>query len=66
MQKCILLTAAALILGLPLVSAAKADETTVIKKDTPMGDRTTVIKRDVDRPVVAPGVEQKKVIIHHD
>jgi Ni/Co efflux regulator RcnB len=66
MRKFILMTAAALLVGLPLATAVKAEETTVIKRDRPAVDRTTVIKRDVDRPVVAPPLVEKKVIIHRD
>lgn len=66
MRKFILMTGAALIVGLPLATMVKAEETTIIKKDTPRVEHDTVIKRDVDRPVVAPPVEDKKVIIHRD
>ena len=66
MRKFILMAAAALLVGLPLATAVRAEETTVIKRDRPAVDRTTVIKRGVDRPVVAPPVVEKKVIIHRD
>jgi hypothetical protein len=66
-RKLFFITATALIIGLPLATAANAEETTVIKKDGPVVDHTTVIKRHVDRrAVVAPRVEEKKVIIHRD
>ena len=66
MSKLILMTAVATIVGLPLATTVKAEEA-VIKRDGPVVDHTTVIKRDVDRPaVVAPPVEEKKVIIHRD
>ncbi len=64
MRKLILMTATAAVVGLPLATTVKAEET-IIKRDGPV-DRT-VIRRDVDRPaVVAPPVEEKKVIIHRD
>ena len=63
-----LAAAAALVLSVQMASMANAEDTTVIKKDTPYGDSKTVIKKH-EGPVydrVGPPVEDKKVIIHHD
>jgi hypothetical protein len=56
MRKLILAACAvSLVMGVPLATIAKAEDTTVIKKDYPDGDSKTVIKKD------AP-VEKKTVI----
>jgi hypothetical protein len=64
MRKFILPLVAAAIVGAPLATIVKAEETTVIKRDDGMGDHRTVIKKHEDR-MVAPR-EEKKVIIHRD
>jgi hypothetical protein len=68
MRTLILAAAAALVLSVQMAPLAQAEDTTVIKKDTPYGDSKTVIKKHegpvFDRAV--PPVEEKKVIIHHD
>lgn len=68
MRSIVLATAAALILSTQLVASAKAEDTTVIKKDNDAGESTTVIKKHEDRPFVAvPSTQtEKKVIIHKD
>jgi adenine/guanine phosphoribosyltransferase-like PRPP-binding protein len=60
MRTLLLAAAAALVLSVQMAPLAKAEETTVIKKETPYGDSKTVIKKH-DGPF-----EEKKVIIHHD
>jgi hypothetical protein len=60
MRALVLAAAAAVVLSVQVASTAKAEDTTVIKKDTPYGDSKTVIKKK-DQPF-----EDKKVIIHHD
>jgi hypothetical protein len=55
-----LAAATAPVLSLQMAPVAKADETTVIKRDTPYGDSKTIIKKE-DRPM-----EEKKVIIRRD
>jgi hypothetical protein len=68
MRTLMLAAAAALVLSVQMASLAKAEDTTVIKRDTPYGDSKTVIKKH-EGPTVyhaVPPVEEKKVIIHHD
>jgi hypothetical protein len=62
MQKLLFAAISLAILGAPIATAlsAKAEDTTIIKRDDGFGDRKTVIKKE-DRPF-----EDKKVIIHHD
>lgn len=60
MRILMLAAAAALVLSVQIVPSAKAEDTTVIKRDTPYGDSKTVIKKDYGP------AEEKKVIIHHD
>ena len=51
---------AALMMSVPLASAVKADETTVIKKERDYdGDSTTVVKKKTDDPAM---VEKKTII----
>ncbi|HUZ32049.1 MAG TPA: hypothetical protein VMV19_08090 [Xanthobacteraceae bacterium] len=68
MRALMLAAAAALVLSVQMASIAKAEDTTIIKKDTPYGDSKTVIKKHegpmYDR--VGPPRADKKVIIHHD
>lgn len=59
MRKLILAIAAtAFVASVPMASAVKAEDTTVIKKTNDDGDSKTVIKKD--EPA------EKKVIIHKD
>ncbi|HEX4407540.1 MAG TPA: hypothetical protein VH206_02090 [Xanthobacteraceae bacterium] len=47
MRKLILAACAvSLVMGVPLATIAKAEDTTIIKKDYPDGDSKTVIKKD--------------------
>jgi hypothetical protein len=61
MRKFILATvAAAVVLGVPMASAVKAEDTTIIKKSNDEGDRSkTIIKKDEPS-------DQKTVIIKKD
>jgi hypothetical protein len=66
MRKVFLLGAAALVLGLQLAAPARADETTVIRKDRP-DEGTTVIRKEEGVNVFpVPHTEERKTIIHHD
>jgi hypothetical protein len=57
MRKLILAACAvSLVMGVPLATIAKAEHTTVIKKDYPDGDSKTVIKKDT------PFGEKKTII----
>jgi hypothetical protein len=60
MRKLILAAAAvSIVMGVPLASIVKAEDTTVIKKDYPDSDSKTVIKKDEPS-------RDKKVIIKKD
>lgn len=60
MRAIMLATAAAILMSVPMATAVKAEDTTVIRKDND-GDRTkTIIKKE------EPRYEEKKVIIHKD
>ncbi len=49
-----------------MVASAKAEDTTIIKRDNDAGQTTVIKKRQEDRPFLAvPGTE-KKVIIRKD
>ncbi len=62
MRKLILASLAAAILTAPIASVARADETTVIKRDD--GDSKTIIKKRDDVNVLpVPHVEEKRTII---
>ena len=50
MRTFVLLTAAALAMSAQMVASAKAEDTTVIKKDNDAGQSTTVIKKRQDAP----------------
>jgi hypothetical protein len=64
MRKFILPIVAAAIVGVPLATVVKAEDTTVIQRENGMGEHKTVIKKHEDR-MMAPR-EEKKVIIHRD
>lgn len=69
MRSVILAAAAALILSAQIATVAKADETTVIRKDRPYeGSSTTVIKKreGVDLLPIPHRTEEKKLIIHRE
>jgi hypothetical protein len=64
MRKLILATLAAIIVGVPMGQAVRADDTTVIKRDNDPDQSTTVIKKkDEVAPLPVPHVEEKKTII---
>jgi hypothetical protein len=65
MRKLILATIAAVIVTAPMTAAVKAEETTVIKKDSD-GDKTVIKKRDELKVLPVPHVEEKKTIIKKD
>jgi hypothetical protein len=67
MRTIILATTAALIMSVQMAATAKAEDTTVIKKDVPE-DSTTVIKmRDDVNLLPVPHTEEKRSsIIHKD
>jgi hypothetical protein len=65
MRTIIMAVLVASVASVPFAVSARADDTTVIRKDYDNGDHKTVIKKHDDRGYVAPR-EEKKVIIHHD
>jgi hypothetical protein len=69
MRRLILATVAAIIVGVPVGQAVRADDTTVIKRDNDGDQSTTVIKKKHDEvnPLPVPHVEEKqKTIIKKD
>lgn len=68
MRALIVTTAIALVMSVQIAATARAEDTTIIKKDNDAGVSTTVIKKqDDDNAVIrAPTAEDKKVIIHKD
>jgi hypothetical protein len=66
MRTVILATTAALIMSVQMVATAKAEDTTVIKKDVPEGSTTVIKKHDDTNLLPVPHREEKKVIIHKD
>ena len=64
-----LVVVAAVAMSIPLASAARAEDTTVIKKDQP-SDSTTVVKKNEGVDLLpVPHPEEHKTIIkkeHHD
>ena len=67
MRTMILAAGAALILSTQIATFAKAEDTTVIRRDHPVGETTVIKKREgVDVLPVPHAREEKKVIIHHD
>ena len=64
MRKLILATAAAAIMCAPMATVARADDTTVIKRDNDSDTKTVIKKRDDDVKVFpAPHTEEHKTII---
>ena len=49
-----------------MAATAKAEDTTVIKKDVPEDSTTVIKKRDDVNLFPVPHQEEKKVIIHKD
>jgi hypothetical protein len=67
MRTLILATTAALVMSVQVAATARAEDTTVIKKDNDAGTTTVIKKHDEDNAVIrAPVAEDKKVIIHKD
>ena len=67
MRTLVFVTATALVMSVQMVASAKAQDTTIIKKDNDAG-QTTVIKkrREEGRPFLAAPSTEKKVIIRKD
>jgi hypothetical protein len=59
-------TAAAVIMSVQLAAVARADDTTIIRKDQPDTSTTVVKKHDDVNLLPIPHTEEKKVIIHKD
>lgn len=67
MHKLILAMVGAAILAAPMASVAKAEDTTVIKKDNDADRSKTVIKKDYDVNMLpVPHTEEHKTIIKKD
>ena len=62
MRKLILATVAAVIVGAPLASAVKAEDTTVIRKDEPERDKTVIKKKEDVNVLPVPHREEKTII----
>jgi hypothetical protein len=66
MRTLVLAVAAATIaISVPMVSSAKAEDTTVIKKDRD-GDTTVIKKKEELRVLPVPHTEEKKTIIRKE
>jgi hypothetical protein len=66
MRTVMLAAAAAALLSVQMAVPVKAQDTTVIKKDTPEDSTTVIKKRDDINLLPVPHPEEKKVIIHKD
>jgi hypothetical protein len=66
MRTVILAATAALIMSVQMAATAKAEDTTIIKKDVPEDSTTVIKKRDDVNLLPVPHTEEKKVIIHKD
>jgi len=66
MRTLVLATAAALAMSAQLVATAKAEDTTVIKKNNDAGQTTVIKKREESKPFLAEPSTEKKVIIRKD
>jgi hypothetical protein len=66
MRALVFVTATALVMSIQMVASAKAEATTVIKKDNDAGQTTVIKKQEEDRPFLAAPTTEKKVIIHKD
>lgn len=62
MHKLIMATMAAAIMIVPVATAVRAEDTTVIKRNDD-GDKTVVKKRDELHVLPVPRVEEKKTVI---
>lgn len=67
MRKLLMVTMAATIMTVPMATAVRAEDTTVIKRNDD-GDKTIVKKRDELHVLPVPHVEEKKTVIkkEHD
>ncbi len=65
MRTLVFVAAAALVMSVQMIASAKAQDTTVIKRNDDTG-QTTIIKKHEDRPFVAMPGTDKKVIIRKD
>ncbi len=67
MRKLLMVTMAAAIMTVPMATAVRAEDTTVIKRNDD-GDKTVVKKRDELHVLPVPHVEEKKTVIkkEHD
>ena len=67
MRKLLMVTMAAAIMTVPMATAVRAEDTTVIKRNDD-GDKTIVKKRDELHVLPVPHVEEKKTVIkkEHD
>jgi Ni/Co efflux regulator RcnB len=68
MRSIVLATVAAFALSTPLALSAKAEDTTVIKKENGFGDKTVIKKKEPSSTTVIKKEEprvDKKVIIDH-
>ena len=67
MRTTVLAVATALVLSFQMAASVRAEDTTVIKKDSPEGSSTTIVKKHDDINLLpVPHPEEKKVIIHKD
>lgn len=60
------LAATAAVISMQLAAVARADETTIIRKDQPDTSTTVVKKHDELNLLPVPHTEEKKTIIHRD
>jgi hypothetical protein len=65
MRKLILATMAAALLAAPMATAVRAEDTTIIKKDSD-GDKTVIKKHDEPVLLPVPHTEERKTIIKKD
>ncbi len=62
MRKLVLTCIAATLITAPLAGIAKAEDTTIIKRDHRDGDRTVIEKRDELNILPVPHTEEKTII----
>ncbi|HUI14648.1 MAG TPA: hypothetical protein VL048_14400 [Xanthobacteraceae bacterium] len=66
MRTLVFVTAAALVMSVQMIASAKAQDTTIIKRNDDTGQTTVIKKRREDRPFLAVPDTEKKVIIRKD
>ncbi len=66
MRQIIQIIAVAAIIGVPIATVVKADDTTVIKRDNETGSKTIIKKRDDMNDHSVPQSEEKETIIKKD